>query len=108
MSSMKKIQQWLKKHKVEEVEAIIPDFAGTPRGKFVPVERYIEDEGIRLAEAVFTQTIAGDYTSLIDEINPTDVDMEARPVFESMRMVPWASEATAQIIHDRPGGDSHG
>jgi glutamine synthetase len=97
---MKKIEQWLKDHSIEEVEAIIPDFAGTARGKFVPTERYIEDKGIRIAEALFTQTIAGDYTDYIDEINPTDVDMEARPVQESIRLVPWAAHPCAQIIHD--------
>ncbi|NKB36436.1 MAG: glutamine synthetase [Gammaproteobacteria bacterium] len=97
---MKKIQQWLKKNKVEEVEAIIPDYAGTARGKFVPTERYIADEGMRLAEAIFAQTISGSYTDLIDDTNPTDVDMAARPVFESIRMVPWAKVPTAQIIHD--------
>lgn len=94
------IEKWLQDHKIEEVEAIIPDFAGTARGKFVPTERYIEDKGIRIAEALFTQTIAGDYTKYIDEINPTDVDMEAKPVRESIRLVPWAPHPCAQIIHD--------
>ena len=94
------IEQWLQDHGIEEVEAIIPDFAGTARGKFVPTKRYLEDQGIRIAEALFTQTIAGDYTDYVDTINPTDVDMEARPVPESIRMVPWAPHPTAQIMHD--------
>lgn len=97
---MTSIEQWLQDHGIEEVEAIIPDFAGTARGKFVPTARYLEDKGIRLAQALFTQTIAGDYTDYIDEINPTDVDMEARPVADSIRLVPWAPSPTAQIIHD--------
>ncbi len=97
---MTSIEQWLQDHGVEEVEAIIPDFAGTARGKFVPTDRYVEDKGIRIAQALFTQTIAGDYTDYIDDINPTDADMEARPVADSIRMVPWAPHPTAQIIHD--------
>ena len=97
---MTSIEQWLQDHGVQEVEAIIPDFAGTARGKFVPTDRYVEDKGIRIAEALFTQTIAGDYTGYVDDINPTDVDMEARPVADSIRMVPWAPHPTAQIIHD--------
>ncbi len=97
---MTTIKQWLKDHGIEEVEAIIPDFAGTPRGKFVPTDRYVDDKGIRIAEALFSQTITGDYSDFLDDINPTDVDMEARPVEDSIRLVPWAPHPTAQIIHD--------
>ncbi len=97
---MKNIQQWLKKNNIEEVEAIIPDFAGTARGKFIPLERYLEDEGFRIAEGIFSQAITGDYTDYVDIINPTDIDMQARPVLESLRVVPWAPHPTAQIIHD--------
>ena len=97
---MTTIKQWLHDQAIEEVEAIIPDYAGTARGKFVPTERYLEDGGFRIAEALFTQTISGDYTDYIDDINPTDVDMEAKPDPESIRIVPWATTPTAQIIHD--------
>ncbi len=97
---MKHIEKWLKKNRIEEVEAIIPDFSGTARGKFIPVDRYIQDGGFRIAEAMFMQTIAGDYSDHIDKVNPTDVDMQARPVEDSIRLVPWAQDPTAQIIHD--------
>lgn len=97
---MTTINQWLHENAIEEVEAIIPDFAGTGRGKFVPTERYLEDKGIRIAEALFTQTIDGEYTDYVDDINPTDVDMELRPDHDSIRIVPWAPHPTAQIIHD--------
>ncbi|MFT5131809.1 MAG: glutamine synthetase, partial [Gammaproteobacteria bacterium] len=94
------IKQWFEENRIEEVEAIIPDFAGTARGKIVPADRYLEDNGVRIPEAMFTQTISGEYTDYVDDINPTDIDMEARPVLESLRKVPWASEPTAQIIHN--------
>ena len=97
---MNTLEKWFQDNSIEEVEAIIPDFSGTARGKFVPTERYLEDKGFRIAEAMFTQTISGEYTNYADSINPTDVDMEARPVLESIRKVPWALDPTAQIIHD--------
>ena len=97
---MKHIEKWLKKNRIEEVEAIIPDFSGTARGKFIPVDRYIQDGGFRIAEAMFMQTIAGDYSNHIEKVNPTDVDMQARPVEDSIRLVPWAQDPSAQIIHD--------
>jgi len=97
---MTTIKQWLQENAIEEVEALIPDIAGMARGKFVPTKRYSDDKGIRIAEALFTQTITGDYTDYVDIINPTDADMEARPVKDSIRIVPWAPCPTAQIIHD--------
>ena len=97
---MTTIKKWFHDNAIEEVEALIPDLAGMARGKFVPTERYLQDKGFRIAESLFTQTITGDYTDYIDSINPTDVDMEARPVQESIRLVPWVKEPLAQIIHD--------
>ena len=97
---MKTIKKWINDNDIEEVEALIPDISGIAKGKFIPAERYLKDNGFRIAEAIFTQTITGNYTDYIDSINPTDVDMEARPVKDSIRLVPWASPPTAQIIHD--------
>ena len=93
-------KEWFQDNAIEEVEVLIPDIAGMPRGKFVPASRYLADKGIRIAEGLFTQTITGDYTELVEAINPADVDMEARPVAATRRIVPWAPYPTAQIIHD--------
>ena len=93
-------KKWFQDNAIEEVEVLIPDITGMARGKFVPAQRYLADKGIRIAEGLFTQTITGDYIELIDTINPADVDMEARPVAASRRIVPWAPYPTAQIIHD--------
>jgi len=97
---MTTMKQWFQEKAIEEVEALIPDIAGMAKGKIVSTQRYLDDKGIRIAEALFTQTITGDYTDYIDIINPTDVDVEARPVLDSIRIVPWAPCPTAQIIHD--------
>ena len=97
---MTTFKQWFRDNAIEEVEALIPDIAGTAKGKFVPAERYSEDKGIRIAEGLFAQTITGDYPDYVDSINPADSDMEARPALETMRKVPWAPYPTAQIVHD--------
>ena len=97
---MTMFKKWFQDNAIEEVEVLIPDITGMARGKFVPAQRYLADKGIRIAEGLFTQTITGDYIELIDTINPADVDMEARPVAASRRIVPWAPYPTAQIIHD--------
>ena len=53
------IQQFLKEHGISEVEAIIPDMAGVARGKLMPAEKFAEEEGMRLPEAIFLQTVTG-------------------------------------------------
>ena len=55
------IQQLLRDHDISEVEAIIPDMAGIARGKIMPAEKFAEDEGMRLPESIFLQTVTGDY-----------------------------------------------
>ena len=55
---------WLKEKQVTEVECLISDMAGIPRGKILPVGKYIsglESGGQRLPEYVFGQTVMGDY-----------------------------------------------
>ena len=94
------LKQWFQDKAIEEVEVLVPDLAGVPRGKFVPTKRYLADNGIRIARSLFTQTITGDYVELAETINPADADMQARPVADSERIVPWASYPAAQIIHD--------
>ena len=97
---MTSINEWLREHSIEEVEALVPDMAGTARGKFIPAERYSEEEGIRLAEQLFSQTVTGDYVWETDHVNPIDIDMRVMPDVDSLRLVPWAPCPTAQIIHD--------
>ena len=58
------IIDWLKAHQITEVECLISDMAGIPRGKILPVNKYIEglkSGGQRLPEYVFGQTVMGDY-----------------------------------------------
>ncbi|MBI2993483.1 MAG: glutamine synthetase [Gammaproteobacteria bacterium] len=97
---MASITEWLREHSIEEVEALVPDMAGTARGKFIPAERYSEEEGIRLAEQLFSQTVTGDYVWETEHVNPVDIDMRVLPDVDSLRLVPWAPCPTAQIIHD--------
>jgi glutamine synthetase len=94
------ITEWLKENHIEEVEALVPDMAGTARGKFVPAGRYSEDGGIRLAESLFSQTVTGDWADDPVRGDPIDIDMRALPDPGSARLVPWAPCPTAQIIHD--------
>ena len=99
MSNADKINAWLDQHGITEIECMVPDMTGTPRGKIIPRYKYNPAEGMRMAEAVFTQTVTGNYPE--EDFTPeTDPDMRLLPDPDTVRLVPWAAEPTAQIIHD--------
>ena len=54
---------------------------------------------MHLPESIFSQTVTGDYAEE-DVIQEAEHDMLVRPDENTIRMVPWASEPTAQVIHD--------
>src|SRR6187455_1042522 len=95
------IRQFLKDHGISEVEAIIPDMAGIARGKIMPAEKFAEDEGMRLPESIFLQTVTGDYPPDTDKaMSPAEIDIILKADPRTVRRVPWAAEPTAQVIHD--------
>ncbi|MBS1199535.1 MAG: glutamine synthetase, partial [Proteobacteria bacterium] len=97
---MSTIQQFLRDHAISEVEAIIPDMAGVARGKIMPAEKYAEDEGMRLPEGIFLQTVTGEWPEDDSVINQSEIDIDLVGDASTMRVVPWAAEPTAQVIHD--------
>jgi glutamine synthetase len=95
------IKDWLKQHKVSEVECLVPDITGNARGKFVPGAQFLSRGEPRLPESILIQSVTGQYCEEHwDLVEPTDADMILRPDVNAMRLVPWAREPTAQIIHD--------
>ncbi|NOX68839.1 MAG: glutamine synthetase [Gammaproteobacteria bacterium] len=98
-----KLRAWLSERNVDEVEALVPDITGNARGKIIPAYRFLKGEGVRLPEALLVQTVTGEWPDddLYDElVHPADRDLFLIPDASSARMVPWAEEPTAQIIHD--------
>ena len=96
---------WLKKNKITEVECMIPDNSGIPRGKILPTKKFlssIDSGGLRLPLALFKLAVSRDVTYSIDDqiLNPTDGDFILKPDFSTLRTVPWYDEPTAQVICD--------
>ena len=95
------LKRWFKERRITEVECLVPDMTGNARGKIVPATKYSHDFGTRLPEGIFVTTVTGDYPDeYYDLVTPSDSDMLLRPDPDTVRMVPWASDPTAQIIHD--------
>ncbi len=100
---MNDIVTWLKDHRITEVECIVPDMAGVSRGKIMPADKFASEGSMRLPESVFAQTVTGGYTDRPYKLgitNEADIDMEMRPDPDTLRIVPWAKDPTAQVIHD--------
>lgn len=101
VEDQRKLQAWFKERRITEVECLVPDMTGNARGKIVPAERYFSEGGARLPEGVFIQTVNGDWPDDYDEIvSPMERDMVLLPDTETVCVVPWSSDPSAQIIHD--------
>lgn len=97
------LEQWLNDHRVTEIECLVPDLTGVARGKILPREKFTEDRGMRLPEAIVAIGVTGEFPAdgpYYDVIHPTDRDMHLRPDPSTVRIVPWAVDPTAQVIHD--------
>lgn len=97
---MQKLYEWIRENRITEVECLIPDMTGNARGKIVPASKFCNESGMRLPEGIFVTTVTGDWPDDISTIDPAEIDMVLKPDFSTARMVPWASEPTALIIHD--------
>jgi len=95
------IHQFFRERGISEVEAIVPDMAGIARGKIMPAEKFAADEGMKLPESIFLQTVTGDYPSdTSSAMSPAEIDIVLKPDSRTVRVVPWTAEPTAQVIHD--------
>ena len=90
-------QPWLKERKIEDIEAIVPDMAGSARGKVVAADKFGFGQ-MKMAEGIFAQTITGDYVE--DELNIKDRDMLLTPDPTTLRPVPWIADPTASVLLD--------
>jgi glutamine synthetase len=90
-------QAWLQEREIEDVEAFVPDMAGSARGKVVPADKFGSGK-LKMPEAIFAQTISGDYVK--DEQNVEDRDMLLTPDPTTLRPVPWVAEPAASVFFD--------
>ncbi|CCG09644.1 L-glutamine synthetase [Pararhodospirillum photometricum DSM 122] len=93
------LEHWARERGITEVECLVPDTSGIPRGKILPAQKFLSglrDRGLRLPESVFTQTVTGDYPE-DDPIDIADSDIYLRPDPKTIRRGALVRGA------DRPG-----
>src|SRR3954451_23943281 len=103
LAAFSDLERWLDERRVTEIECLVPDLTGVARGKILPRERFTEQRGMRLPEGVVAMSVTGEAPRqgpYFDVISSTDVDMHLEPDPATVRIVPWATDPTAQVIHD--------
>ena len=98
------MDKWLTDNNITEVECLVPDLTGVARGKILPREKFSTERAMRLPEAVFGMTVTGESpegNAGYDRVfGHTDKDMVLIPDPTTLRLVPWATDPTAQVIMD--------
>jgi glutamine synthetase len=88
---------WMTERGIDDVEAFVPDMAGSARGKVVPAAKF-GDGHMKMPESVFAQTVSGRYID--DPDNVEDRDMYLIAEHNSLRPVPWAADPAASVFMD--------
>ena len=96
------LRDWLRQHRIEEVDCAVPDIAGVARGKTMPAEKFVKLDAVHLPISIFHQTITGDYVGFEEDGQAlyAENDLMMVPDLDTIRPAPWASSPTAQVIHD--------
>ena len=100
--SDEEIAEWLKARRVTEVECLVPDMAGIARGKILPANKFLgglRNGTLRLPESIFGQMVTG-ADSETETLTYQAPDMNLVPDADTLRVVPWYKEPTAQVICD--------
>jgi glutamine synthetase len=97
------LEHWITEHGVEEVECMTPDMGGVARGKIIPAGKFLaslDNRGLRMPEEIYIISVTGEYVDNPSITDPGGSDIYMRPDEKSIRMVPWYTDPTAQIIAD--------
>lgn len=94
------MRTFLRDHNIHEVECVIADMTGIARGKILPKDLFLDGGDMRLPKSVLLNTVNGEQPDNLPYVGATDPDMVCVPDPATIRVVPWASEAVALVIHD--------
>lgn len=95
-----RLTEFLTQHRIHEVECVIPDMTGIARGKILPKDLFLKSGEMRIPKSVLLNTVNGQQPDNGPYVGDTDPDMVCKPDASTVRVVPWAAEPVAVVIHD--------
>lgn len=93
-------RKYLEGHRLDEVECLISDLTGVPRGKAMPASKFARQAQFYLPNSIYYQTITGGWSDDAAIDGFTEPDMILRPDFSTATAAPWTADWTLQVIHD--------
>lgn len=94
------VEAWLIKENIDDIEIMVPDVAGTSRGKAMPRHRFIEGmktNNLRMPESIFGITVNGGFV-FNDVMQETEVDIILIPDLDTICVAPWQKEPCASVV----------
>jgi glutamine synthetase len=93
--------KWLEQQAITEVECLVPDLNGIPRGKIVPASKLSGDAPIMLASSSLVVTVTGNYSGSVDDESAyQDADMRLVPDLSSLCRAAGARPGRAYVFAD--------
>ena len=96
------LKEWLKEHRITEVELMVADMAAIARGKILPTNKFLaglDNDTLRLPESVFGQMVTG-ADAETKALSAQSPDMILAPDADTICIVPWYREPTAPVLCD--------
>ncbi len=104
IKSLADMDKWLDQNRITEIECVISDLTGVPRGKILPRNKFSHENEMRIPESVICATVTGNWpdSDIMGQfLSDTDKDMALIPDISTITAVPWVeTEPVAQVIHD--------
>ncbi len=94
------LKEYTNDRRIYEVECIVPDLAGTARGKTMPAYKFKPEDELNLPISLFYQTISGEFVDMDIENQWVEKDIVLTPDMSTACAVPWADDPTMQVICD--------
>lgn len=97
------LADWCRERRITEVECMIPDLSGIPRGKILPTDKFLAGvarQSHRIPESLFVHAVTGGDPDIPDIVPIMDRDVLLLADPATIRPVPWYKEPTAQVICD--------
>ena len=82
----------------DELDLILSDLNGIPRGKTIASKTLTDSEAPHLAEAIFFQTIMGGYSTALEKFDANDGDLLMLPDWSTYCQTPWKPGNVGQVI----------